>query len=284
LEPEKETSSPDRSSLWLLAPLGILASYFTFVLMSKRSRKSRADNPQHQFTKTIQPKETPGKTSDTSGEISATIPDPPPAPGHAENASNSGKQVLGGWEIAKRIMEIIAFLAILVYTFFAGGQWFALNSSIKLTQQQISDGEAAQAAQLIMEDFSVDILPPVSNEFMVKVKYKIRNAGNSVANELRASDGTGMAMKGGTESDVRLKPDPDPKGPSLAPGQKPREYEAESGAGTRQMIFSGDYVFYVDIAVSYRDIFGRGRITTDCLYYEPVHAGFYPCRFQHQHD
>src|SRR5215471_20448119 len=114
LETERETSLPIRSALWPLGILGFLASYVLILSMSKKHKKSKSLNPQHGFTKPIQPQPaTHQQGAQRQGE-SVLVPNVPPAPTNTNNSDQGSEKNIGGWKITKwkitkRILQIVGF-------------------------------------------------------------------------------------------------------------------------------------------------------------------------------
>jgi hypothetical protein len=161
-------------------------------------------------------------------------------------------------------------------------------------QRQGANSEAAQRADLIIEDFRVENFPTAPN-IIPYATFTVRNAGNTVANEIsvatsaRIQTRTNMKQSGRAfEANAKLAPSP--SGWSLAPGRSRSDLnvEFELGPETRQVLVRkrSTLVFVIEVAVAYRDIFKQAHVTSDCLMYDPMFniGNFNPCVQGHFSD
>jgi hypothetical protein len=287
--------------------------------MSKKWKKSRRQ-PQHQSTESVQPQATPDDIGHNGGADMASVPDVPPTPTQTQDSTKSDNNKLSGWQIAERVMAITGLVLLLAYTFFAGGQWVAMNSGIKLTQRQLSDSESAQAARLVIENIQPTIVP--GQFFDVDVQFTVRNVGPTVADDISENfrvESFNLETRQYEPSDVNQPAQPGQTGPSLGPGAT-RTYVEHSRGGDAirgrldkladelaskyringanggpsvplqlrtpgDPVLSGKVLYMFNINVSYNDIFKRKpHITSDCLMYRAITKSFEPCPNMHQHQ
>jgi hypothetical protein len=127
VEPEKETSSPARSSLSPLVLLGILASYITAIYLSQKSTQVLAQKS----IKPVQPKrdtqEDRGNVAEKNSNTTwlTAISQPPPTPATHEYAKNTRKIIteLGLRKAGKFLLGFAMLWVVLAYTIIAHNQW-----------------------------------------------------------------------------------------------------------------------------------------------------------------
>ncbi len=277
--PEKEPSSHARSSLSPLGLLGVLAFSFILRAMTKKSKRLKPGNPQQDSARSISPQPHAGNESakrPSPGRPTVTVEHIEPPPKESGDPNDGRKKKLSRWKIMKRVMQGAGLAVLVIYTTFAGLQWCAMNSGIRLTLQQLADNQVVQAAQLTV-DGAATMVPDSQAKYIARVTYKICNSGNSVANEVGVNQG------GWTSShDMRLSkgtgsPQPNPNGFSVAPHACTQETTYDTGIP--EIIDSGRF-YYFSVVVAYRDIFTHPAQTGLCLVREPTTGNFYPCPYK----
>jgi hypothetical protein len=137
-----------------------------------------------------------------------------------------------------------------------------MEQQASLMRDQLKSSEAAQAAQLVIEELSCTIVP--GPNFQVKAKMVVRNVGATVAHNISLGGGGGSVNLRATTfqpSDAKLPPNPSHNGPSLAP-EKFITFEFGSGDGPTTDVEDGHTLVFVHASVSYTDIFSKPHITT----------------------
>lgn len=195
------------------------------------------------------------------------------------------------WQAIGAIATIAAFGAGAFYVHYAHKQAVAMNEAVSQTKRQIDDAEAVQRAQLVIEDFTVDSVRG-SNETQHHSKFTLRNVGHTVADEINIgySSGWGMGLtqereKGSLESNAKIIR-PDPAGWSLGANDNRAMSGATSGEGNAayDAVLKGAAALHFQIFVAYRDIFGKPRLTSDCLYFNASAQKFTPCAYARYHE
>lgn len=174
------------------------------------------------------------------------------------------------------IFTVLIFLTGFAYTIFAALQWDQMRKATKATQRQIGDSEAVQSARLIIEDFRADVTQgqPGQGTFITG-NFVVTNVGPTVASEIYETHATGGSVMP-PEALPTLKPTPVPNGPSLAPG-KSRSYAIAVQEGSWEQVQQGKWFWSFSIAVSYKDIFGKSTVISDCFVYNRKAAQFVRC-------
>jgi hypothetical protein len=145
-------------------------------------------------------------------------------------------------ESFKFYIECLAALATVSIAGFTAFYVHYSNEQWQTMQRQGANSEAAQRADLIIEDFRVENFPTAPN-VIPYATFTVRNAGNTVANEIsvatsaRIQTRTNMKQSGRAfETNAKLAPSP--SGWSLAPGRSRSDLnvEFELGPETRQVL------------------------------------------------
>jgi hypothetical protein len=159
-------------------------------------------------------------------------------------------------------------------------------------RRQLDNSEAAQRADLIIENFKVMDFPTAPNG-MPYATFTVRNVGNTVANEIDITTSARVQSSVnpkelGKALEANIKIAPSPSGWSLAPGRSRSNFNVqfELGPETSQLLAMkrSVFAFVVEVTVSYRDIFKRAHRTSDCLIYDPLYRDFNPCVQGHHRD
>jgi len=171
------------------------------------------------------------------------------------------------------------------YVHYSSKQWETMQQQNDTARKELANNEAAQRADLNIEDFKVVDFQTASNSIPYAT-FKIKNTGYTVADEIS------VATSARTESivspkelrkalEVNAKLAPDPSGWSLAPGGSRSDFDMpfDLGPELRQLLERkrSTFVFVVEVSVSYRDIFKQAHVTSDCLMYDPMYHDFNPC-------
>jgi hypothetical protein len=169
-------------------------------------------------------------------------------------------------------------LATIVIAWFTVELYFVSNRQWRTMQRQMTDFEAVQRAHLvILEPFSVNKGSPHGQGWwLTDIPFQVKNVGQSVANEI------GISFVGTCADDPRLASgpappidilaQPNPSGGSIAVGDT-RPYEAHSLL-TQYCIdglSKGTAYAWIQIAISYRDVFGIPQVIADSSCYVPQH-------------
>ena len=172
---------------------------------------------------------------------------------------------------------VIMAITTTAYTVLSLCQLNVMDKQQQIMQQQLD----ITAAQLVVEDFKANRVP-TQQDPKVEFTLTIRNAGNTVAHNLSISEGAGVSRV--TDSNKLINttiiPQPDPNGPSLAPGTtKPYRF---NGSFLPYML-NGEWNVLTSVEVHYRDIFGKPHVTTDCIMYDGDRGQLTTCPIWHQH-
>jgi hypothetical protein len=182
------------------------------------------------------------------------------------------KQAWNQTTISNKLIVLFTFIIALsnfFYTRYAKRQWVVM-------ERQLTDVEAAQAAQIVVDDFKPDIYAgkPGQGEFITG-NFTIRNAGQTIASEIYVAQSSWGSIRPPTPM-YKLKPIPVPNGPSLAQGQT-RDYPVGVQEGNWDGVQQGKWFIGFDIAVNYKDVFGNSKIVSDCFMYYRRTQMFGPC-------
>jgi hypothetical protein len=144
----------------------------------------------------------------------------------------------------------------------------------QLTQikRQLDDSEAAQSAELVIEDLSGDASP--TGDHRSTIHLRVTNIGQTTAKEIALGGGTVtwhvdpeglISIEDGKRIDATIKPiAPNPNGFSLGPG-KSKEFDFEDSMIDElvksRMGVSQTYLF------GYKDIFGNSKFVGDCIFF-----------------
>lgn len=186
--------------------------------------------------------------------------------------------------IARRFVRIVAFLdtyngavtalatvAIMllsgIYVHYSKAQWETM-------QRQLIDSEAAQSAQITIEDFVPDISEGKSGQGeLINGNVVIKNNGATVAKEITGGVGYWESRVMPKRCAEVSAGSPSSTGPSLAP-QDTRPYAVATQIGDWSEVDKGAMFFGYDIAFSYRNVFGQVMTTYDCFMYDYPHEKF----------
>jgi len=187
-----------------------------------------------------------------------------------EESTNKKGQLFWA-KISTLLLAIYAGLTLLIY--------HETQKATANAMRQIIDSEAAQRANLIIEDFTPDVskdAPGVG--LLVNGTIDVTNTGQTTASELNAAP----AIWGSTG----FLPQPLPPefqqkpvlgGPSLGPG-KTRRYQIISQVPNFDEIHKGKAYWGVTIEVAYKDIFGHPHYVYDCFAIDRfIYTRFYRC-------
>lgn len=154
------------------------------------------------------------------------------------------------------------------YTHYAGQQWETM-------QRQLTDYERRESAQLVIEDFTPTVTTSSGNiTFTGSIRTK--NVGASIAKEIFVQYAAVLipAFPFSEKWDAT----PSRSGQSLGPGDESREIGNFDLGTDKNMILNRSMVWSINIAVSYRNIFGVPMVVSDCLAYVAKAQLFRPCR------
>jgi nitrogen fixation-related uncharacterized protein len=162
---------------------------------------------------------------------------------------------------------IAALTAALVIT--ANWQW-------QTTNRQLEDSEAAERAHLtVIRPVTVDIeaYPPKPTTAI----FTIYNAGQSIANAISICADTAILARGPSPQTPIIS-QPNPSGGSLIAGEKRSVkvtllFPPECADALKN---NATYA-WIQIVVSYIDIFGKKRVVADSVCVTPQTRGFQPC-------
>ena len=181
----------------------------------------------------------------------------------AQNAQNSTQQTIARW--TKR-----AVFAAIIYAGIAAWQGCEIHRATSTTQQQIRDSEDAQSAQLVIEDFKPKLTEGKPGQgLLVDGEITVTNGGATVAREIYPNVGSGWsarALPDMWKNLARLKPIPNPAGPSILPNHSV-SYSIHDQLGDWEEVKAGHMYTGYTAAISYVDIFNRPHIQTDCFMY-----------------
>lgn len=196
------------------------------------------------------------------------------------------------WQAIGTLATIGAFCAAAIYAHYAKQQ----TQSI---QRQLSDSEAAQRAHLvIVEPIVVRLLNKYGRserEPGLSVQFSILNAGSSVANAIGVrveggesitenTHGARMSSSGPSQS-APIVSQPDPTGGSLIDGDtRAEDIDVVVGKEGIDAIKNDHAWGYLQIVVSYVDIFGHDQAIADSVCYMPRSHDFQSCSFGNKYD
>jgi hypothetical protein len=177
------------------------------------------------------------------------------------------------WQRIGAIATILAFCAAAVYARYAKQQ-------IQSIQQQLGDNEAAQRAHLvIVEPIVVKVLEKYGRSGRdpgLSVQFSILNAGSSVANEIGVridstltphSRGIRFSSSGPSRT-APIMSQPDPSGGSITDGDtRAEDVPVIVGMEEINAIRNSKAWGYLQIIVSYVDIFGHQQAIADSVCY-----------------
>jgi hypothetical protein len=176
------------------------------------------------------------------------------------------------------ICAVLIFVVTAVYAFYAAEQW-------RTMERQLNDNEAAQSAQVVIEDLRYPL-----SESPPKLHFKIINVGQTSALNITVGVGGGAGMVKSPNGYLayppaeaieatardRMKGESDEQvGFSLGPG-KEREFSEPSGSISPE-ILNGTMFAYHQVFVGYRNIFGKKKFVSDCIFYSVKGGAFIPC-------
>jgi hypothetical protein len=170
LEPEKVASSPSRISLWPLALLGILVSYFS---LFRRSQKPiKADRPSN--TATNQPK---GGQNVSEYPIRIAVESfPPPETPLEERASKKRKKIKREWY--GLAIQLLTLVGVIAYACISHRQLGQMVESNKLTQQALKIGQQSYVTIGRPDGTVAEVVWPKDPKAKAGIIAYFRNSGH----------------------------------------------------------------------------------------------------------
>jgi hypothetical protein len=280
---EKEPSSSPQKLDSPLGLLGILALSFGAWFLSKLSDpKHKSGGTQHQETNSCPTKTLRNDASSPAHVIIDSTPSQIKERETKEKDANTRDEKRLFWE---RLTAIL----LAVYTAVNFGMWCASRDLAKSTARQISDSEASQAAQLVIQDFEIKLkCKPVDcspenadqiTEFSIGLSYRLKNVGPTVATSISSSGGNGgiRELNQSGRGCLGIQPGDDVEGSwSIANGETITFVQDRAGGIARpqeiQAILKNENPkqgFIVAVEYGWRDIFKNPHHTGICMYYRP---------------
>ena len=195
------------------------------------------------------------------------------------------------WQATGAIATILAFFAAAIYASYAKQQ-------IQSIQRQQNDNEAAQRAHLVIVDpITVEIVPNTSDippgMATLLIHFSLLNAGSSVANKIgilvdytitRNTYGARNSSVG-PNSAAPIVSQPTPTGGSIGGGETRHEAcQLFVERDQADVIKNGVAWGYLQIIVSYVDIFGHSQAIADSVCYMPRSHDFQRCTEGNKYD
>jgi len=231
--PESDSSR----SLWPLTVLGIVVSILT-LFTSKRN----------QFGEAIQPQDNTANTSAHRKEVRTIVANiVPPPPEQQETRTTCRPDQTPWWKTFGEGVAIFTGLALLILNF----------CQLRSNQRQLSDSEAIQAANLVLEDVQQKVRFPEPGKMEIVIDFNLRNSGPTSAVHV-----SGGISSGGC-TDEWLISHTHKEAPQTMPGETVQHRSYSSGiwpVDQENLCLRIDFI--------YDDIFGGSHYATLCRRYQ----------------